>query len=789
MQPDTQLSLDFLARWKAGGPWVLTSIELDRKAINTATFTEAEAARVWLDKFNGKRNIYFHVNSARRELSKKAEREDIKSLDWLHVDIDPRVGEDIEEERVRSLKMLQEFSPPPTVIIDSGGGLQGFWKLEEPLEINGDLTIAEDAKRYNLQLELLFKADNCHNVDRIMRLPGTVNIPDAKKRKKGRVERTATIVEFHEDRVYPLSKFTAAPLVQGSETGFSGNTVKVSGNVARIAPEDFPPTVPGWCQVLIVQGLDPENPDKYPSRSEALFAVCCELVRAGCSDDDIFAIITDPDYGISTSVLEKKNSEQYAIRQIEKARECAVDPSLMELNEKHAVIKDIGGKCRVVSETYDVSLNRTKISRQTFDDFRNFYLNRTIQVGQNKDGTPIFKKLGTWWLEHPNRRSYETLVFAPGKELPGTYNLWKGFACEARPGSCELFLQHLRDVICGGVEEHYLYLLGWMARAVQHPDRQGEVAVVLRGRRGTGKSMFIREFGALFGRHFLAVSDPKHLVGSFNAHLRDCCVLFCDEGFFAGDKKHESILKTIITEDTISIEAKGVDVETNPNYIHLLFASNESWVVPAGADERRFFVIDVSDKVMQDTKYFAALRNEMQGGGREALLFYLLQYDLSEYNVRSVPMTDALVEQKLLSMSPEEEWWYGKLEEGRLLVRHNEWSPKVQKHALIADYTAHMQRTGVIRRITPTAMGKFLARVCPKGFPKSYQDWDEEIILDERGFERTIKQRPYFYEFPDIDVLRAYWDERFGGKTQWPVLQRGVTRPVGSPEDDGDMPF
>ena len=72
------------------------------------------------------------------------------------------------------------------MVVFSGGGYQAFWKLETPISINGDLGRAEDAKRYNQQLELLFGGDNCHNVDRIMRLPGTVNVPDERKRTKGR---------------------------------------------------------------------------------------------------------------------------------------------------------------------------------------------------------------------------------------------------------------------------------------------------------------------------------------------------------------------------------------------------------------------------------------------------------------------------------------------------------------------------------------------------------------------------------------------------------------------------
>ena len=44
----------------------------------------------------------------------------------------------------------------------------------------------------------------------------------------------------------------------------------------------------------------------------------------------------------------------------------------------------------------------------------------------------------------------------------------------------------------------------------------------------------------------------------------------------------------MITEPTLAIERKGQDTETVPNMLHILMASNNQWIVPAGLDERRF---------------------------------------------------------------------------------------------------------------------------------------------------------------------------------------------------------
>jgi len=110
------------------------------------------------------------------------------------------------------------------------------------------------------------------------------------------------------------------------------------------------------------------------------------------------------------------------------------------------------------------------------------------------------------------------------------------------------------------------------------------------------------------------------------------------------------VLKTIITEETLVVEGKGVDAEISPNYLHLLMASNSEWVVPAGPEERRFFVLDVGDDRMQDKEYFRALREGLDAGGSENLLHFLMTYDLSNYEVRAVPKTKALEEQKAHSL-------------------------------------------------------------------------------------------------------------------------------------------
>src|SRR6266446_4203691 len=78
--------------------------------------------------------------------------------------------------------------------------------------------------------------------------------------------------------------------------------------------------------------------------------------------------------------------------------------------------------------------------------------------------------------------------------------------------------------------------------------------------------------------------------------------------------------------------------------------SNEDWVIPAGKDERRFCVLDVDPRCAQNHTYFAEMESELNNGGRERLLFDLQRFDLAAMNLRKIPRTKALLDQKIQSL-------------------------------------------------------------------------------------------------------------------------------------------
>ena len=196
-----------------------------------------------------------------------------------------------------------------------------------------------------------------------------------------------------------------------------------------------------------------------------------------------------------------------------------------------------------------------------------------------------------------------------------------------------IFRDHLLTNICSCDERLFQYLFAWFAQMVQKPREKPGVAIVLRGKRGTGKTTVGEVFGRLIRQHYYQVDSPTYITGRFNFHLASCLLLGADEATWAGDKAAEGRLKGLITAPFQMIEPKYLDATRVANHVRLLMTTNENWAIPAGPDERRFLVLDVNDRCAQNHPYFAEMRRQLEDGGFEALLHDLLNLDLTAINL------------------------------------------------------------------------------------------------------------------------------------------------------------
>jgi hypothetical protein len=280
-------------------------------------------------------------------------------------------------------------------------------------------------------------------------------------------------------------------------------------------------------------------------------------------------------------------------------------------------------------------------------------------------------KVSKAWFAWKDRRQYlgRGIVFEPGGPLDipdDMLNLWRGFGVEPKQGDWSLMHNHILNVICAGNQAHVDYLLNWMAYAVQHPAEPIGVAVALLGPQGAGKGIFARTFCELFGDHFAHIANGEQLTGRFNAKLATSCAVFLDEALWAGDKKGEGVLKALITEPKLQMEAKFRDPIMVDNRLRIMVASNNDWTVPVGIGDRRWFILKVADTYAgtEHPDYWKPLYAEVVNGGAAAMFHDLLAKDLSGFDVRAVPHTAAKAQQQTLSLHGTPAWLHHALHEG-----------------------------------------------------------------------------------------------------------------------------
>jgi hypothetical protein len=444
----------------------------------------------------------------------------------------------------------------------------------------------------------------------------------------------------------------------------------------------------------------------------------------------------------------------------------ALGYSVEALNKEYALVK-VGSQAAIFQENPAARLVEHQVRMLGIDTFKTWFCNRFTEI-RGRDGK--IKRI-TWahaWLTSRDRRQYQGIEFFPdAQNAPGSphyLNLWSGFSVLPAPQpdrrKYKTFRDHPLQNVCSGDERLFSWVFGFFAHMAQRPRERLGIALVLRGKMGTGKTKVGEIIGSLWPRHYFLVDDPRYVTGQFNAHMASCLLLQADEAVWAGDKAAEGRLKGLITAPMQQIEAKGIDPIRLANHVRLVMTSNEEWVVPAGKDERRFAVLDVDARCAQNHGYFAEMDAEMAAGGLSHLLGDLLGFDLASIDLRNAPRTDALLEQKIRSLTSVDSWWFERLTTGSTSRHSIEWQREVPVEALFDDYVAVAEKIG-IRRKRELIIFAFALRKLVPGLVRARRTAE---IPDAHG---SVIKRTWCYLLPPLAEARENFAEAVGQEVAW----------------------
>jgi Family of unknown function (DUF5906)/RepB DNA-primase from phage plasmid len=603
------------------------------------------------------------------------------------------------------------------------------------------------------------------DISHVWRIPGTLNWPNKKKVDQGR--RTTpqlvnivqpwngslTALKTLEDALTAAEQGKGGPDGENNDDTSNGGERKTNGS----GGEHREGTIPTELMKLIRDGVERGH------RSDKFFRAVAWLKQLGWTIDGTTALFEKYPKGIAAKYTGRIRVEvERVYKRVDEHSSDAAADVLAQLNEKYCVMQD-GGRVRVLTfERYVRKARRRQHVRHvptflSFEDFRNLHRHKRV-ADRGK-----FIQRGHWWLDNPRRRQYAGITFEPGgaKVIDDKLNLWCGWGVEPQQGDWSLMQDHIFKVLASGIEEVATYIFDWLAWAVQHPDERAEVALVFIGKRGTGKGTLGNAMCRLFAQHAVHISSSDHLAGRFNFHLRDACLLFADEAYWPGDKSAEGTLKRMITEPELFIEGKNRDAVTTRNMLHVLMASNEGWVVPAGERERRFAVFNVSECHLQDEKWFTPLYEQLEDGGYAAMLFDLLHRDLGGFHPRRLPKTIALREQQRQGLQPCDAWWVELLEAGVLEGA----DPNAPNCAVSNGYDREVTESdgyGLPRKRRIRQRGLYDQARAVEPRLRWRNDHALGHYLTEQGCDNSQKVlRRRGWKFPPLPECRKRWEARF----------------------------
>jgi hypothetical protein len=129
------------------------------------------------------------------------------------------------------------------------------------------------------------------------------------------------------------------------------------------------------------------------------------------------------------------------------------------------------------------------------------------------------------------------------------------------------------------------------------------------------------------------------------------------------EKHRGGKLWSLITDSIVDMEGKYKNPEMESNYCNFIICTNNEIPVKISPSDRRFFVLEVSDKHKDGFDYFADLKKERTKQFYEELTEFFLNYNISNFNVRKVPFTFAKSNLIMRSSENLDEWVFEHFDE------------------------------------------------------------------------------------------------------------------------------
>ncbi len=280
-----------------------------------------DAARFAYKMCNMGVDIYFGVNS---RVGKEGKKVNVHYLNAFHAEIDfGNEGHKKPPEYKNSKEATQaiiNFHLQPTYINLSGGGFHCYWVLKNPVKVT-DIGV-DELESINKYFLKSLKADTgTHNLDRLLRIPGTYNFKLDNPRLVNVFDSNGPIYDFEDLKKYMIVDESKKKTNESSTASKNPAPINWDASIEKLSVSDK-------IKKLILNG----NDGSYPSRSEADMAVVVALIHEGYEQSQIAQIFDK--YAIGDKYREQKSPNKYLEHTIKNAKKYSSRKSLMKISGK-----------------------------------------------------------------------------------------------------------------------------------------------------------------------------------------------------------------------------------------------------------------------------------------------------------------------------------------------------------------------------------------------------------------------------------------------------------------------
>jgi Family of unknown function (DUF5906) len=476
-----------------------------------------------------------------------------------------------------------------------------------------------------------------------------------------------------------------------------------------------------------------------------------------------------------------------------------LDTAMQWFDQRFAVITD-NGKTQV----YWTHEDGMTVPYLTLNDFFSAWTQNKIIITSELPGGlgqthKEFEAAKYWFYKYKHRRTKHFTCFDPrGGAPPNTFNFWPGFGVNIRHvdddflewyDKWKLVIDFLNDIICSDDDVSYDYLQQWIGHLIQRPWEKPEVSIVLIGTKGTGKSLFAKLLERLidgdrkYCLYFKTVKE-KDFTGNFNDHLRHKLLFTLDEASYMRSPSILSVINDIVTSKEVAIGKKFASTTMSEDFLRVVINANPPWTLPVTWDERRFLVLNPSQERLGDSEYYAQIDDALNDMRViEALHYIFSEVDITKFNPRIVPHTEAMMRNRIAQLSGIDLWVFELANYGFIDAWKIDGEAFILKDTLRHSYNEFRKaRYDDKKEIDATKFGMELGRLLPaiddKGNVVMNNGRVVSIIEENRQRNTAIlKKRPdlaldenkfsYSYVLPALDHFQNLLNISLKIKYDW----------------------